>query len=126
MFRTSDVILIAVMLSAAAFTYKTKHDAEAMMDRIGELETKVQLEKDTIDVLKADWSLLTQPGRMQTLARSYESELGLGILQPQQIVGYDALRSIPFPEDNVGDLIAEIGGLQPDPKTDPTVTGGVR
>ena len=28
MFRTSDIVLIAVMVSAAAFTYKTKHEAE--------------------------------------------------------------------------------------------------
>ena len=28
MFRTLDLLLIAVMVLAAAFTYKTKHDAE--------------------------------------------------------------------------------------------------
>jgi len=122
LFRTSDVILIAVMLSAAAFTYKTKHDAEAMMERIGKLETKIQLEKDSIDVLKADWSLFTQPGRLQKLAEAYNSELGLEVTKPQQIVNFSALGGIPFPVDKVGDLIAELGGAE----TDPTVTGGVR
>ena len=32
-FRTSDIVLIAVMVSAAAFTYKTKHEAE---DQLGD------------------------------------------------------------------------------------------
>ena len=31
MFRTSDIVLIAVMVSAAAFTYKTKHEAEEQL-----------------------------------------------------------------------------------------------
>jgi len=126
LFRTSDVILIAVMLSAAAFTYKNKHDAEAMMDRIGKLETKIQVEKDSIDVLNADWSLLTQPGRLQKLAEAYKSELGLEVTKPQQIVDHAALGGIPYPVDKVGDLIAELGGASRDERTDPTVTGGVR
>ncbi|WP_309085279.1 hypothetical protein [Chelativorans sp.] len=125
LFRTSDVILITVMLSAAAFTYKTKHDAEAMMDRIKALQTQVQLEKDTIDVLNADWSLLTQPARLQRLAKAYEAELGLKILQPQQIVGYDALGGIPFRVNSVEELIAQNGGLDLE-NTDFTTTGGVR
>ena len=34
-------------------------------------------EQDTIDLLKADWSLLTQPSRLQKLAEIYQAELKL-------------------------------------------------
>jgi len=123
LFRTSDVILIAVMLSAAAFTYKTKHDAEATMERIKELQAQIQLEKDAIDVLKADWSLLTQPARLQKLAETYQDDLGLKILEPQQIVGFNELGGIPFRVQSVEELIAGSEGVE---IPDFTVTGGVR
>ena len=61
MFRTSDIVLIAVMVAAAAFTYKTKHEAEKWLTENQRLEQQIRFEEDSIDVLKADWSLLTQP-----------------------------------------------------------------
>ena len=61
MFRTIDIILIAVMVSAAALTYKTKHDAEKQISPVRKIEAQIRYEEDTIDLLKADWSLLTQP-----------------------------------------------------------------
>jgi hypothetical protein len=125
MFRTSDIILITVMLSAAAVTYKTKHDAEAMMGRVRALQTQIQLEKDTIDVLNADWSLFTQPARLQKLVDAYEEELGLQVVQPQQIVDLGVLATIPYPAKSLEELIAESERMFLD-GTDPTVTGGVR
>jgi len=116
LFRTRDVVMIAVMLSAAAFTYETKHDAEASRDRIYSLESQIQAEKDALDVLKADWSLLTQPGRLQQLAKTYEEELGLRLIEPQQIITMQRLREIPFRP--APDLMA-------DGESDPTITGGV-
>ncbi|WP_246249023.1 cell division protein FtsL [Chelativorans alearense] len=120
MFRTSDIILIAVMLSAAAFTYKTKHEAEAMMSRARELETQIQLEKDAIDVLRADRSLLTQPGRLEKLANIYKDELGLGIMDPKQIATPASLRELPFRSEET--LMVEGA----DGADEPVVTGGVR
>ena len=120
MFRTSDVVLLAVIFSAAAFTYKTKHEAESMMRRIGDLETQIQLEKDRIDVLKADWSLLTQPGRLQTLTEIHKEALGLDTLEADRIVEPAALLDIPLRKDDT--LMVESG----DGANDPVVTGGVR
>jgi hypothetical protein len=64
-FRTTDIVLIAVMISAAAFTYKTKHDAEIRYSEIRRLETQIRVQEDAVNVLRADWSLLTQPSRLQ-------------------------------------------------------------
>ena len=126
MFRTSDVVLIAVMLSAAAFTYKTKHDAQAMMNRIAALNTQIQVEKDRIDVLKADWSLSTQPARLQELADIYQEDLGLRSVDPRQIASRDALGAIPFRPPTVESLIVENARQPEHPMKDPVVTGGVR
>jgi len=117
LFRTRDIAMIAVMLSAAAFTYKTKHDAEAMRSRIHSLQSQIQAEKDAMDVLKADWSLLTQPGRMQKLAEAHQEELNLRLMEPQQIISMQRLREIPLRP--IDDVVAEEIGK------DLTITGGV-
>jgi hypothetical protein len=44
-FRTSDTVLIAVMVAAAAFTYKTKHDAEDKYSEVRKLEAPSDIRK---------------------------------------------------------------------------------
>jgi len=85
MFRISDMVLIAVMVAAAAFTYITKHDAEAELSKLRKLEAAIRFEEESIDVLKADWSLLTQPARLQKLAETYRDELHLVPVEAHQI-----------------------------------------
>ena len=58
MFRTSDIVLIAVMVSAAAFTYKTKHEAEDQLVEVRKIEAAIRYEQDSADLLKADWSMI--------------------------------------------------------------------
>jgi hypothetical protein len=121
-FRTSDIVLIAVMVSAAAFTYKTKHEAENRRDEVRRIETQIRLEQDTITLLKADWSLLTQPSRLQKLADIYRAELALQPVEAHQIVG---LEQLPVRPVEIQDFSAERLGGMADNGQDPTVTGGV-
>ena len=107
MFRTSDTVLIGLMVAAAAFTYQTKHDAEDRLREVRKLERAIAFEQDTITILKADWSLLTQPERLQRLAENFQDELQLVPSDPRRIVGLDAL---PVREVNIEDLIAGDGG----------------
>ena len=122
MFRTSDVVLIAVMVAAAAFTYKTKHDAENQLSQLSKLQAQIRFEEDTINVLKADWSLLTQPSRLQRLAEIYSAELALEPVEARQIVGLDELPSRPV---EIPDLSSQPLGGMADGGADDTVTGGV-
>ncbi|WP_420962703.1 cell division protein FtsL [Brucella sp. IR073] len=89
MLRTFDIILITIMLAAATVTYKIKYDAEKRMADIRVLQRKIDFEKDTITLLKADWSLLTQPNRLQKLSEIYRTELNLAPIDPHQIVSID-------------------------------------
>jgi hypothetical protein len=121
-FRTSDIVLIAVMVSAAAFTYKTKHDAENRLEEVHRIETQIKLEEDTIILLKADWSVLTQPSRLQKLSEIYQADLGLQPVEAHQIVGLDELPMRPVEIENSS---AESRGGMADSGQDPTITGGV-
>lgn len=122
MFRTSDIVLIAVMVSAAAFTYNTKHEAEDWLAQVRRLERQIRFEEDTIDLLKADWSLLTQPARLQRLAEIYQGELGLQPVEAHQILGLDELPSKPVEIEDLSNQ--RLGGMA-DSGQDRTVTGGI-
>lgn len=121
MFRTSDIVLIAAMVGAAAFTYQTKHEAENRLDAVRKIEAQIRFEEDTTDLLKADWSLLTQPSRLQKLSQAYQAELKLEPVDARQIVG---LRDLPVRPLTIEDLTRETGGVAAS-GTDQTITGGI-
>ena len=103
MLRTFDIILIAAMLVAATVTYKIKYDAEKQIAVINKLKREIRHEEDTIRLLRADWSLLTQPGRLQKLVEVYDAELGLKPIEAQQITSVD---DIPLrPIDDIDKII---------------------
>ena len=77
MLRTLDIILIVIMTGVAAVTYTIKHQAELKLEEVRKLDAAIKLERETIDLLKADWALLTQPARLQKLITLYQDELQL-------------------------------------------------
>jgi hypothetical protein len=126
-FRTSDILLIAVMVSAAAFTYNTKHRAEARLAEVRKIEAEIKYEQDTIDLLKADWSLLTQPSRLQKLTEIYQAELQLQPVEASQIGGIEDLPAKPVEIEDFS--TQRLGGMAENGKdrtvTDHIVTGAV-
>ncbi|MGQ5718946.1 cell division protein FtsL [Hyphomicrobiales bacterium] len=103
MMRTIDIILIAVMLVAATVTYKIKHDAEKQVVEIKKIQRQIAFEKDTINLLKADWSLMTQPNRLQRLSDIYQTQLKL---QPVDVTQIGLFDDIPMKQaDDIEKLI---------------------
>lgn len=123
MFRTSDIVLIAVMVSAAAMTYKIKRDAEEQQAAVHRIQAQIHTEEDTIDLLKADWSLLTQPARLEKLTDLYKSQLNLEPVDPHQIV---KLGDLPAKPVTIEDLSAQRPGIMVDSGQDATITGAVQ
>jgi hypothetical protein len=123
-FRTSDIVLIAVMVSAAAFTYKTKHEAEDQLSVVRKLEAQIRFEEDTTDLLRADWSLLTQPSRLQKLSEIYQAELLLQPIEAHQFVG---LAELPAKPVEIQDFSSQrLGGMaESEVPIDQTATGAV-
>ncbi|MCV0397840.1 MAG: hypothetical protein K5872_10055 [Rhizobiaceae bacterium] len=121
MFRVTDIVLIAAMVSAAAFTYKTKHDAEAQLAENRALAAQIRMEEDSILLLKADWSLLSQPSRLQKLADLHSDALELGPIAPTQLASLDDIPERPLEiEDIMQDEIEGVASVDAG-----TVTGSV-
>ncbi|MBA8818821.1 MULTISPECIES: hypothetical protein [unclassified Ochrobactrum] len=115
MLRTFDLIMIAAMLVAAAVTYTIKYDAEKQVAVIAKLTRQINSERDTITLLRADWALMTQPGRLQSLTGVYEKELNLQPIVAEQLI----LSAADIPERPLDDIQKIISG------TDELVASGV-
>ncbi|MGB8818751.1 MAG: hypothetical protein WCC66_12610 [Rhizobiaceae bacterium] len=116
MLRTIDIILILVIVSAAAVTYRIKSDSEEQLRQVRILERQIAQEEDAIDLLKADWSLLTQPSRIQRLVDAHKDELELQATDSTQVTGLESVpeRGLGEPEgDPIADAIEADGKGEP-------------
>jgi hypothetical protein len=104
MLRTLDIVLIVIMTAAAAVTYTIKHQAENKLEEVRRLDAAIKLEEDTIDLLKADWALLTQPNRLERLVAAFTSDLQLAPTPPTQLARPEELpmlrADLPQPEED--------------------------
>ncbi len=110
MLRSFDIVLIVVMTAAATVTYTIKHQADLKLEQVRKLDTDIRLEEDTIDLLRADWALLTQPNRLERLVKVYNEELKLVPTESTQLVKPVELpmakADVPQPENEKTDNIA--------------------
>ena len=117
MLKTLDIIMIMVMISAAAVTFRIKAESEAQLREVRLLERQIAHEEESIDLLEADWSLLTQPSRVQKLVDAHKEELGLQATISRQVTGIDAIPEKGLANDDsdpIADAIAQSeGGTKP-------------
>jgi len=93
MLRTLNVVLVGLMLGGAGVVYMLKYDSERAAGRITRLQHDIVARRQEIATLKAEWSLLNQPRRIQELVEKYHSYLDLDALDPNQVASID---EIPF------------------------------
>jgi hypothetical protein len=131
MLRTLDIVMIGALIAGAGWTFKVKHDAEQAVARVETLETRIRLEREAMEILKADWSLLTSPERLEALIERYKDELMLDHAQPRQILTLgeipekqpEILPPLDGPLDGEGE---DVGSSRAQSGTDPaTITGSV-
>lgn len=94
--RWVNLVLVAAMIVGAVLTYDAKHDAEQAAERVQALRAQIQKEKEMIDLLRAEWSVLTQPARLQGLVERYQQELGLRAFDVRQIATIDEIPARPI------------------------------
>ena len=93
MMRTVNIILVGLMLGGAGVVYLLKYDSERAAGRIAKLQHAIVEKRQGIAALRAEWSQLNQPKRIQELVEKYSSYLDLAALDPNQVASID---EIPF------------------------------
>ena len=89
MIRLVNVCVIAVLVLAAAHVYKIKFESIRQAERLAKLRTEVRNEREVIATLRAEWSRLDNPARIQALATRHLA------LKPVESRQFDRLDHLP-------------------------------
>ena len=112
MMRLMNICVIAALVSAAAYVYKIKFESTRQVERVAKIRMEIRREREAIAALRAEWSTLDNPSRIQTLANRH---LSLQPIDPRQ---FDRLNRLPErPPDLVPpDSADPIGSLLENPE----------
>ena len=90
MLRFVNICLVLGLVALAYVIYQSKYEARALDERIIVLNKEIETERDALAVLRAEWSLLNRPERIERLAQKY---LKLAPAHPQQLVILDEVNA---------------------------------
>ena len=69
-FRILNLIVIGALILAAAYVYRIKFDSTVQAERLAKIRGEVRRARDTIAELRAEWSQLDNPARIEGLAKA--------------------------------------------------------
>jgi hypothetical protein len=105
--RYLNIVCVFAVLAGAGVVYDMKMDAEHTSEYVAELKGKIEEEHESIRVLRAEWSVLNQPARLQGLVERYGEYLKLQEMDPgKQIVQLQDLPMKPV-------MLPPVGGEAP-------------
>jgi cell division protein FtsL len=87
--RLLHLVVLAGLVLAAADVYKIKYESTLEAERVGKLRAELRREQDLIASLRAEWSRLDRPDRLQELAQRHLT------LKPLEVRQYDTLDRLP-------------------------------
>ena len=107
--RLLHLMVIGTLLFAAAYVYRIKMESTVRTGRVMQLRADLRNEREAIAALRAEWSRLDNPARLQALAQRHTS------LRRMDATQFDALANLPAkpaplkpePADPIGAMIDE-------------------
>ena len=89
MIRLVNICVIAALVLAAAHVYRIKFESTRQAERVAKLRMDIRRERDAIAALRAEWSKLDNPARIQELAARHLA------LKPIEARQFDRLDRLP-------------------------------
>jgi cell division protein FtsL len=101
------------LVAAAVVVYDVKYSATYEAQKVARLNNEIHQEREKIAALKAEWSVLSAPERVQRLATKY---LGMKPLPVSHIGGFASLpERVTISGDPIGDIINSLDKNGSDP-----------
>lgn len=92
MIRLSTIIWIMVLAVSAFGLYSVKFKVQTLRTQIAEVEQQLEVEREGMNVVAAEWAYLNRPDRLQKLAANYLQTQETTVQQIAEVV------AIPFPQ----------------------------
>ncbi len=89
MLRLLNLFAVVALVVAAAVVYKIKYESTLAASQVSKMRTDIARERDAIAALRAEWSRLDNPERIQDLAKRHLT------LKPLDITQYDTPDRLP-------------------------------
>jgi len=89
MLRLLHIIIVAALVLAAADVYDIKFDAARQAQQVAKLRLDIRHERDAIAALRAEWTELDNPQRIQGLVQRHLA------LKPIDVTQFDSLDHLP-------------------------------
>ncbi len=93
MLRFVNVCLLLGLAALAYVIYQVKYETRALDFEIAKTAKEIEAERDAIAVLRAEWSLLNRPERIERLAKKH---LKLAPSDPHQLVTVETVTDADF------------------------------
>lgn len=71
MIRPTSLILMVLAAAAGGALFQIAFEVSELDDELARLNRDIRADRDAIHVLRAEWSFLNQPARLEELARRY-------------------------------------------------------
>ncbi len=105
MIRWSMLVWMVVIVVSALMLYRVKYEVQNLRAQIAETQQELELEKESLHVVAAEWAYLNRPERLQALAGKYLSASGMTVEKIAEV------ESIPFPKHLEASVAAPAGGM---------------
>ena len=89
MLRLLHMVVLAGLFLAAADVYKIKYESTLQAEKVAKLRGEIRREQDVIANLRAEWSKLDSPDRIQDLAKRHLT------LKSAEVTSYDPFDKLP-------------------------------
>ncbi|MGL4405480.1 MAG: cell division protein FtsL [Notoacmeibacter sp.] len=112
MFRRTDIAMIAAMIAVVGYTYSVKTGTKEVAEQLAAINRETEAEINAIDLLNADWEVLTAPKRIQSLVTIYQSDLNLVPIDAKRLIAINDIPmrpDVPAPETSIDDILAQFG-----------------
>jgi len=86
--RTVNFILFGVMVGLLMLIYQQKHETRQLEVRAANLSREIASQTRALAVLRAEWTYLTRPERLERIARE---ELELAPVTAEQVVSFSEI-----------------------------------
>jgi cell division protein FtsL len=123
MIRPSTCLLLILVLVTGFGLFKLKYAVQAQEDDLLRINRQIVADQEAIHVLRAEWSYLNQPARLEQMAKRHLP--GLAPVASTQLGTLDALPMRPeTPSADVPPQIASTTGAAPLPRPAPRLPAG--